>query len=72
MQKWEYKWILLERNYVKVMIKDPNSRKGVTERLMNPEEYLNQLGSQGWEAVSLGTRDNLIDGIILLKRPIEE
>jgi hypothetical protein len=61
MQKWEYLVVPLEE--VKKLKKDANAL---------PPSRLNQLGSEGWEAVGLSLKygDLVAWPVVLLKRPL--
>ncbi len=64
MQKWEYLQLLYNstgRNFYIHRINDQEI--GTDQERPSLLSYLNELGEQGWEIVSIG------DGVALLKRP---
>lgn len=60
MQKWEYLVVPLEE------------AKGVKKDAELRDDHLNELGSQGWEAVGLSLKygDLVAWPVVLLKRPV--
>ena len=55
MNKWEYLWIIIQRDFISTKIGDwyielPDKTK--VQGKAGIEEYINQLGAQGWEQVS--------------------
>jgi hypothetical protein len=60
MQKWEYLVVPLEE------------AKGVKKDAVLRDDHLNDLGSQGWEAVGLSLKygDLVAWPVVLLKRPV--